>query len=140
MGTNQYPNQDEKIDKPFEKLQIIAKPEKGKTFIGEPLKTYRAAEAFEELRLKTEKNKTETTSVFLFTYGNLTMRKARASFSSNFFACAGFNIEDNFGFETLKKGQNQLLDIKDIEKLMGSGLSKITSTYMTVRALKELVI
>ena len=32
------------------------------------------------------------------------MRKARASFSSNFFACAGFNIEDNFGFETLKKG------------------------------------
>ena len=68
------------------------------------MKIYRGAEAFEELRLKTEKNKDGTPSVFLFTYGNLTMRKARAAFASNFFACGGFNIEDNFGFETLEKG------------------------------------
>ncbi len=104
LGTNQYPNQEETIESGPGKLQMIPKPEKDKTFIGEPLKTYRASEAFEELRLKTEKVTGETPSVFLFTYGNLTMRKARAAFSSNFFACAGFNIEDNFGFETVEKG------------------------------------
>jgi len=82
----------------------LPKPEKGKTFFGEPLKIYRAAKAFEELRMKMDKLEGEKPSVFLFTYGNLTMRKARASFSSNFFACAGFKIEDNFGFETVEQG------------------------------------
>lgn len=104
LGTNQYPNQNEKFEGTFEKRQSIPQPEKAKTFIGEPLKTYRASEAFEELRLKTEKIKGETPSVFLFTFGNLAMHKARAAFSSNFFACAGFKIEDNFEFETVEKG------------------------------------
>ncbi|MEN8121070.1 MAG: methylmalonyl-CoA mutase family protein [Bacteroidota bacterium] len=104
LGTNQYPNQNETLDNNIQKLRQFPQPVKGKTFIGEPLKIYRAAEAFEKLRLKTEENKNKIPSVFLFTYGNLTMRKARAAFSSNFFACAGFNIEDNFGFETVEKG------------------------------------
>ena len=104
LGTNHYPNQEEKVESNIKELNNIAQAEKGKTFIGEPLKTYRAAQAFEELRLKTESIKGGTPSVFLFTFGNLTMRKARAAFSSNFFACAGFEIEDNFGFETVDKG------------------------------------
>ena len=104
LGTNQYPNQSEKFERNINAKQWLPQAEKDKTSIGEPLKIYRAAEAFEELRLKTEGIEGETPSVFLFTYGNLTMRKARASFSSNFFACAGFKIEDNFGFETLEKG------------------------------------
>jgi len=104
LGTNQYPNQDEKLENNIESLQFLPKPEKGKTFFGEPLKIYRAAKAFEELRMKMDKLEGEKPSVFLFTYGNLTMRKARASFSSNFFACAGFKIEDNFGFETVEQG------------------------------------
>ena len=32
------------------------------------------------------------------------MRLARAQFSSNFFACAGYEIIDNIGFETVKEG------------------------------------
>ena len=104
LGTNQYPNQEEKISESITKAQLLPKPEKDKTYVGEPLKIYRAAEAFEELRIKTEQFEGETPSVFLLTYGNLTMRKARAAFSSNFFACAGFKIEDNFGFETVEKG------------------------------------
>lgn len=104
LGTNQYPNQTEQFKGTIEARQWFPQPVKDKTFVGEPIKIYRAAEAFEDLRLKTGRTKGETPSVFLFTYGNLTMRKARASFSSNFFACAGFEIEDNFGFETIDKG------------------------------------
>ena len=32
------------------------------------------------------------------------MRLARAQFSSNFFACAGYKIIDNLGFETVEAG------------------------------------
>ena len=38
----------------------------------------------------------------MLTIGNLLMRLARAQFSSNF-ACAGYEIIDNLGFETVEK-------------------------------------
>jgi methylmalonyl-CoA mutase len=34
----------------------------------------------------------------------LNMRLARAQFSGNFFACAGYEIIDNLGFETIEEG------------------------------------
>ncbi len=71
--------------------------------MAEPLKIYRAGEAFEQLRLATEKSG-KTPKVFLFAYGNLAMRKARATFSTNFFACAGFEVIDNNGFATVAEG------------------------------------
>ena len=40
--------------------------------------------------------------VFLATYGNLAMRKARAAFATNFFGCAGYRIIDNLGFENIE--------------------------------------
>jgi methylmalonyl-CoA mutase len=40
----------------------------------------------------------------MFTFGNPVMRKARAGFATNFFACAGFETVDNPGFETIEKG------------------------------------
>jgi methylmalonyl-CoA mutase len=36
--------------------------------------------------------------------GNVTMRKARATFACNFFACAGFIVSDNDGFKTTEEG------------------------------------
>jgi len=42
--------------------------------------------------------------VFLLTYGNLAMRRARAMFSTNFFGCAGFEIIDNQGFKSVESG------------------------------------
>jgi methylmalonyl-CoA mutase len=104
LGTNQYPEFKEKAK---DTIKIKAKKPgeaascEGK--IAEPLKIYRAAEAFEELRLKTEKSG-KTPKVFLLPYGNLAMRKARATFSTNFFACAGFEVVDNNGFATAKEG------------------------------------
>jgi methylmalonyl-CoA mutase len=40
----------------------------------------------------------------MLTIGNLAMRLARAQFSANFFGCAGYEIIDNIGFETVKDG------------------------------------
>ena len=40
----------------------------------------------------------------MLTIGNLAMRLARAQFSCNFFACAGYEVIDNLGFETVEAG------------------------------------
>ncbi len=77
------------------------------------LKPYRGAQAFEEIRLATEHRIKETghkPKVFLFTIGNPSMRNARASFSSNFFGCAGFEIINNIGFDTPKDGVEAALE------------------------------
>ncbi len=103
LGTNQYPNTEEQmVDKiKIDKIQNI------KNTAINPIKQYRGAEAFEALRLSVEKAK-KTPTVFMFTYGNLAMRKVRAQFSGNFFGCAGYKIQDNFGFETIKDGLSQI--------------------------------
>ena len=41
---------------------------------------------------------------FMLTIGNLAMRLARAQFSCNFFACAGYEVVDNLGFKTVEEG------------------------------------
>jgi len=49
------------------------------------------------------------------------MRLARSQFSSNFFACAGYKIVDNLGFETVQAGIDAALDAKaDIVVLCSS--------------------
>ncbi len=103
LGTNKYPNSNEnlkniKIQKPFEISDIKHKQKNFKT-----LRVGRLSENFEDLRIKTEKLD-KTPQVFLFTYGNKTMRRARADFAGNFFAVAGFDIIDNLGFETIEQG------------------------------------
>jgi len=69
----------------------------------ETLKTVRAAQEFEALRFATEAAD-KRPKVFMLTIGNLAMRLARAQFSSNFFACAGYEIIDNLGFNTIAEG------------------------------------
>jgi len=103
LGTNQYPDFNEKIKNDIDfNVYSWSLPENDNTEI-KSIKFYRGAKPFEELRLSVEKS-TKQPVVFLLTYGNLGMRKARAAFSSNFFACAGYKIKDNFGFKTPKEG------------------------------------
>ncbi len=94
LGTNQYPNTSE---------EMLDKIEKDNTCGAQSLKTKRGAAAFEEIRLATEKWAKEhhRPVVFLAKMGNLAMRQARAGFITNFFGCAGFQIEDNSGFNTV---------------------------------------
>ena len=108
LGTNQYPNFTEKAPLPLNPLKgtfaesCSAECESPLQGVG-GLNTKRLASDFEELRLATE-NLGKTPKVFMLTIGNLAMRLARSQFSSNFFACAGYEIIDNLGFETVAEG------------------------------------
>ena len=121
LGTNQYPNLLEKMGDKIEKENAYCC--KGKcceTTEIKRLRQYRGAEAFEHLRLATEKSG-QRPKVFLLTYGNLAMRKARSGFATNFFGVAGYEIIDNAGFKSAEEGVKAALDAKaDIVVLCSS--------------------
>jgi methylmalonyl-CoA mutase len=109
LGTNQFPNFNEKSE--------------GKQPVGCPvccgsvatnetelpaLNTARMASEFETLRLATEKAKKQPVA-FMLTIGNLAMRQARAQFSCNFLAAAGYKVMDNLGFKTVEEGVDAAL-------------------------------
>ena len=48
--------------------------------------------------------KAKRPKAFMLTIGNLAMRQARAQFSCNFLACAGYEVVDNLGFPTVEAG------------------------------------
>ena len=66
-------------------------------------KWIRAAAPFEKLRLETEKASV-IPQVFLLTFGNLALCRARAQFSANFFGVAGFKVMDNNCFASVEEG------------------------------------
>lgn len=107
LGTNQYPNINEKA---ADKIEITegchcgCSTEKGPN----ALCMKRAATDFETLRLATEAA-AKRPKVFMLTIGNLAMRLARAQFSTNFFGCAGYEIIDNLGFNTVEEGVDAAL-------------------------------
>ena len=109
LGTNQYPNFTEKMGDKIEVTSIDAPADLStNTPIATPaplkrLNSRRLADAFNELRLATERSEKQP-KVFMLTIGNLAMRLARSQFSSNFFACAGYEIIDNLGFDSVAEG------------------------------------
>ena len=57
----------------------------------------------------------------MLTIGNLAMRQARAQYSCNFLACAGYEVIDNLGFETVEAGVEAAMAAKaDIVVLCSS--------------------
>ena len=114
LGTNQYPNFTEKIQQyiPAEVFNPTDFTEKN-AFV-ETLKPYRGAQHFEKLRKKTDDYSRDhkRPAVFMFTYGNLSMRIARAQFASNFFAVAGFDLIDNLGFNSIGEGVQAAISSK----------------------------
>lgn len=104
LGTNQFPNFTESASQKVEfkdgKCNCGCADEHGQIAT---LTTVRGAEQFEALRFATEKA-AKRPKVFMLTIGSLAMRLARAQFSSNFFACAGYEIIDNLGFKTVEEG------------------------------------
>ena len=112
LGTNQFPNfneksegktpiksgnccgshrHDQECEKPYAKIEAS-----------------RLASDFEDLRLQTEQADKQPVA-FMLTIGNLAMRQARAQFSCNFLACAGYKVIDNLGFETVEEGVDAAL-------------------------------
>ncbi len=106
LGTNQFPNFNEKIETEFDGSLFDAVDLTADDAEVETLKPYRGAQPFEALRYTTDVySKTNKRPVaFMLTIGNLTYRKARAQFSCNFFAVAGFTVIDNNGFKTVEEG------------------------------------
>ena len=111
LGTNQFPNFTEKS----EGKAPVASSECVATHAGDAdvpaLKASRLASDFETLRLTTEKAK-KVPVAFMLTIGNLAMRQARAQFSCNFLACAGYKVIDNLGFKTVEEGVDAALEAK----------------------------
>lgn len=122
LGTNQYPNLNEKVLDKIEKTGCQCSCSANETAENavEYLHFDRAASKFEQLRLDTERSG-KRPKVFMLTIGNLAMRLARAQFSGNFFGCAGYEIIDNIGFDTVQAGIDAAVEAKaDIVVLCSS--------------------
>ena len=105
LGTNQFPNFTEKSEgkEPMAPCcgHCCSAAAEEPAFAA--LKTSRLASDFEALRLTTEKAAKQPVA-FMLTIGNLAMRQARAQFSCNFLAAAGYKVMDNLGFPTVEEG------------------------------------
>ena len=102
LGTNQFPNFTEKSEgkQPIEGCKDSCGHEEGSI---KSINATRLAADFENLRLATEKAKKQPVA-FMLTIGNLVWRQARAQFSCNFLAAAGYKVIDNLGFATVEEG------------------------------------
>lgn len=114
LGTNQYPNINETAAGKIECQNNScgchhSHGENSTEESGKGLSSKRAASDFESLRLATEAAANRP-KVFMLTIGNLAMRLARAQFSTNFFGCAGYEIIDNLGFDTVQQGVDAALE------------------------------
>ena len=109
LGTNQFPNFTESSDgkQPVE-CSCSCAHEAGEL---PQLNGARLASEFETLRLATEKAPKQPIA-FMLTIGNLAMRQARAQFSCNFLAAAGYKVMDNLGFKTVEEGVDAALEAK----------------------------
>ena len=112
IGTNQYPNLQEKMLGQISERENAANQDKTETKY-KKIKISRGAAIFEKIRLGTEsyiQQGNKQPCVFLLTIGNLAMSKARATFAANFFGCAGFRITDAPGFVTVVEGIRAALE------------------------------
>ncbi len=118
LGTNQFPNFTEKSDGKEPNSSACCCSHDSAPF--KKIESSRLASDFETLRMQTEKSG-KTPTVFMLTIGKLAWRQARAQFSSNFLACAGYQIIDNLGFDTVEEGVDAALEAKaDIVVLCSS--------------------
>ena len=121
LGTNQFPNFNEKAGekKPLEATCCCGGHDTCEKDVA-TLNFDRAASEFEALRLETEASG-KRPKAFMLTIGNLAMRQARAQYSCNFLACAGYEVVDNLGFPTVEAGVEAAMAAKaDIVVLCSS--------------------
>jgi len=103
IGTSLYPEQDEKIPPRTDIDRLFMEQHSTEDIVVEPVRLCRGPAVLEKMRVNVEKAARKPVA-FMFTTGDLLMRKARAQFASDFFGCAGYRIIDNPGFETVEEG------------------------------------
>ena len=111
LGTNQYPDFRENKSPEHDPDKLFTEHKSPNDEVVKPIITTRGAVEFEKLRLATEKSGRRPL-VFMLTIGDLAMRRARAQFSSNFFAVAGYEVRDNNGFANVAEGVNAAMEAK----------------------------
>ena len=111
LGTNQFPNFTEKSDGKQPLGPVCCCSTATNETELPALNKARLASEFETLRLATEKAEKQPIA-FMLTIGNLAMRQARAQFSCNFLAAAGYKVMDNLGFKTVEEGVDAALEAK----------------------------
>ena len=117
LGTNQFPNFNEVADEAITEDVVTGKSTckcgcASQAADGvRPLKPYRGAMAFEQMRLKVEPSGKQP-KAFMLTCGALAFARARAQFSCNFFACAGIRVQDNTYFKSVEEGVKAALEAK----------------------------
>lgn len=103
LGTNQFPNFTETSEGKSPMSCSCGCSSKNEETPFKAISSSRLAADYEQLRLQTE-HSGKVPVAFMLTIGNLAWRQARAQFSSNFLACAGYKIVDNLGFDTVEEG------------------------------------
>ncbi|MBQ8098950.1 MAG: methylmalonyl-CoA mutase small subunit [Bacteroidaceae bacterium] len=102
LGTNQFPNFTEVSEgKQPLTCQCCCHSDEAPAF--PKLNQTRLSSDFEALRLATERAEKRPVA-FMLTIGDLKWRQARAQFSCNFLASAGYQVIDNLGFPTVEEG------------------------------------
>ncbi|TVQ84904.1 MAG: methylmalonyl-CoA mutase small subunit, partial [Bacteroidetes bacterium] len=132
VGVNQYPNLQERM---LNKIEPTAKL----SDLG-GLRPYRGVQVFEALRMSVENHETKGFSipkVYLFTYGNLAMRKARATFATNFFGCAGYQIQEAPAIKNIEDGIEKALESKAEIIVFCSSDEEYTEMITAAKAIKE---
>ena len=101
LGTNQYPDLHEKISDTVDFNKIFSNKPVSPDCIVDPITLSRGSLQYEKIRIAVDKA-TRRPVVFLLPIGNPVMRNTRSLFSASFFGCAGYQIIDNQGFESVE--------------------------------------
>jgi len=112
LGVNQFPNYSEQISDELSSQLFEAVDQTSKEAEVETIKLYRSARQLEALRYATDRFSAQNKrpKAFMLTIGDLVFSKARAQFSSNFFAVAGYEVVDNNAFESVEAGVKAALE------------------------------
>ncbi len=130
LGTNQYPNQNETVNQYLKKTKNIDFTASNSL----PLNSFRLAAPYEKIRLDVEQSGYRP-KVFLLTFGNLAMRKARASFAANHLAVAGYEIIENTIFSSLEEATKESLRLNADITVLCSSDTEYEMAYPKVKQL-----
>jgi methylmalonyl-CoA mutase len=139
LGVNRFPNIRERQETHLDRSVFETAPAR-KSSGPRPLRIYRAAALFEKLRYATDlfARTRHRPKVWLFTLGDLAMRRARAQFAENFFGCAGYEIIDHAGFASAEEGIKAAKNDKpDIVVLCSDDHTYETEALTVFEALKH---
>ncbi|MFI3295147.1 MAG: methylmalonyl-CoA mutase family protein [Rikenellaceae bacterium] len=142
LGTNQYPNFTEEAAQAVSEATVAPAKKGCKCKCSGDAKfpvltPYRVGMAFEQVRLKTDRSDREI-NVFMLTCGSLSFARARAQFACNYFACAGFKVQDNTYFNSVAQGAAAAIEAKaDITVICASDADYATLAVEAYELLKE---